>query len=269
MPINAPSVSGRGTTLKIAAATQIPTSGDSTYIARDSRPKIRGGGSGILGLRLEVHGVHDHGGNRNAMNAPRSSQPSLLSPIRSLNSMSACSTNHTRADGEHREAGPVDPPPDLRRSTSCPCPRPLRAGERRIRRGAVGVGAEQVHEQEDEADEDHGTAGLYANPMPMTTALAEWSIQGIERRHWYSDRRVLTRFAPAPTGYLHLGHVVNALHVWETARDRQRPRPVAHRGPRSPAVTPRVRSGDPRRPAWLGFVATATCAPERARPDLS
>ena len=31
---------------------------------------------------------------------------------------------------------------------------------------------------------------------------------------------MITRFAPAPTGFLHLGHVVNALQVWRAAHDR-------------------------------------------------
>jgi glutamyl-tRNA synthetase/glutamyl-Q tRNA(Asp) synthetase len=31
---------------------------------------------------------------------------------------------------------------------------------------------------------------------------------------------LLTRFAPAPTGHLHLGHVLNALYVWGIARER-------------------------------------------------
>jgi glutamyl/glutaminyl-tRNA synthetase len=33
-------------------------------------------------------------------------------------------------------------------------------------------------------------------------------------------RAIISRFAPAPTGFLHLGHVVNAVHVWRETRAR-------------------------------------------------
>ncbi|HET7216589.1 MAG TPA: glutamate--tRNA ligase family protein [Vicinamibacterales bacterium] len=57
-----------------------------------------------------------------------------------------------------------------------------------------------------------------------------------------AERPLLTRFAPAPTGHLHLGHVVNAIYVWGLTRavggrvllriedhDRQRSRPELER----------------------------------------
>lgn len=69
---------------------------------------------------------------------------------------------------------------------------------------------------------------------------------------------VVTRFAPAPTGYLHLGHIRNALYVWDFARvhagsvllriedhDRQRCRPEYEA-----AIHEDL--------AWLGFVPHAT-----------
>jgi glutamyl-tRNA synthetase/glutamyl-Q tRNA(Asp) synthetase len=68
---------------------------------------------------------------------------------------------------------------------------------------------------------------------------------------------IVTRFAPAPTGFLHLGHVLNALWVWETARAA---------GPDS-RVLLRIEDHDRQRSrrayeaailedlAWLGFVA--------------
>ena len=65
---------------------------------------------------------------------------------------------------------------------------------------------------------------------------------------------IVTRFAPSPTGYLHLGHVVNAIYVWGVARamgGRVRLRIEDH---------DRIRSREPFESAiledlaWLGFV---------------
>ena len=66
---------------------------------------------------------------------------------------------------------------------------------------------------------------------------------------------IITRFAPAPTGFLHLGHVVNAIYVWGIARgaggcvllriedhDRKRSRPEYEQ-----AILEDLN--------WLGFVA--------------
>ena len=65
---------------------------------------------------------------------------------------------------------------------------------------------------------------------------------------------MITRFAPSPTGYLHLGHVVNAIYVWGLARamrGRVRLRIEDH---------DRIRSRKPFEDAilddlaWLGFI---------------
>ncbi|MBA3637800.1 MAG: glutamate--tRNA ligase family protein [Acidobacteriota bacterium] len=79
---------------------------------------------------------------------------------------------------------------------------------------------------------------------------------------------ITTRFAPAPTGHLHIGHVVNALYVWETARreggrvllriedhDRQRSRPDYEA-----SILEDL--------AWLGFTADAPPVRQSDRTDI-
>jgi glutamyl-tRNA synthetase/glutamyl-Q tRNA(Asp) synthetase len=78
----------------------------------------------------------------------------------------------------------------------------------------------------------------------------------VNRRSPFDDPLV-TRFAPAPTGHLHLGHVVNALYVWETARregGRVLLRIEDHDAQRS---KPEYEQSILEDLAWLGFAADA------------
>ena len=68
-----------------------------------------------------------------------------------------------------------------------------------------------------------------------------------QRKAPLESDRVLTRFAPAPTGWLHLGHVLNADLVWRLARERARTCTAPHRGPRPRAMPARVRGRHPGR----------------------
>jgi glutamyl-Q tRNA(Asp) synthetase len=79
--------------------------------------------------------------------------------------------------------------------------------------------------------------------------------------------RSTTRFAPSPTGYLHLGHVVNAIYVWGLARAMQGRvllRIEDH---------DRIRSRKPFEDAilddlgWLGFVADDGGEPVRRQSE--
>lgn len=71
------------------------------------------------------------------------------------------------------------------------------------------------------------------------------------------DRPPVTRFAPSPTGYLHLGHVVNAIYVWGVAGalgGRVRLRVEDHDRTRS---RPEFEQALVEDLEWLGFVQGA------------
>lgn len=80
-----------------------------------------------------------------------------------------------------------------------------------------------------------------------------------------SSLPVVTRFAPAPTGYLHLGHVRNAAHVWALAREfggRVLLRIEDHDAERSrPEYVQAIREDL----AWLGFVPDEEVPPQSTR----
>ena len=81
-------------------------------------------------------------------------------------------------------------------------------------------------------------------------------------------RPIISRFAPAPTGFLHLGHIVNAVYVWGVTRaasgrvllriedhDRQRSQPVFEA-----AILEDL--------AWLGFEADGPLVRQSDRGDI-
>jgi glutamyl/glutaminyl-tRNA synthetase len=81
-------------------------------------------------------------------------------------------------------------------------------------------------------------------------------------------RGIISRFAPAPTGYLHLGHVVNAVHVWRETRARGGTvllRIEDHDRQRSRAEFEAAMLDDL---AWLGFAADAPPVRQSERDDI-
>ncbi len=80
--------------------------------------------------------------------------------------------------------------------------------------------------------------------------------------------RPLTRFAPSPTGYIHLGHVVNAVWVWTIARaldGRVLLRIEDHDATR---CRPEYEAALLEDLAWLGLVPDAT-APRQSESDAA
>jgi glutamyl-tRNA synthetase/glutamyl-Q tRNA(Asp) synthetase len=81
-------------------------------------------------------------------------------------------------------------------------------------------------------------------------------------------REMITRYAPAPTGFLHIGHIVNAIYVWGVARSmggRVLLRIEDHDRQRSRAVFAAEILSDL---AWLGFDADDPPVRQSERGDI-
>lgn len=81
-------------------------------------------------------------------------------------------------------------------------------------------------------------------------------------------RAIITRFAPAPTGFLHLGHVVNMIYVWGVARQlggRVLLRIEDHDRQRSRASYERAILDDL---GWLGFAADEPLVRQSGRDQI-
>ena len=66
---------------------------------------------------------------------------------------------------------------------------------------------------------------------------------------------IISRFAPAPTGFLHLGHVVNAAYVWGETAPATGACCCASRITIGSASQPRFEAAILEDLAWLGFAA--------------
>jgi glutamyl-tRNA synthetase/glutamyl-Q tRNA(Asp) synthetase len=88
-------------------------------------------------------------------------------------------------------------------------------------------------------------------------------------------RPIISRFAPAPTGFLHLGHIVNAVYVWGVTRTH-----VAAGSGQTGRVRLRIEDHDRQRSrpefeaailedlAWLGFEADGAPVRQSDRGDI-
>jgi glutamyl-tRNA synthetase/glutamyl-Q tRNA(Asp) synthetase len=70
-----------------------------------------------------------------------------------------------------------------------------------------------------------------------------------------------TRFAPSPTGYMHLGHVVNAIYVWGIARRRGAEVLLRIEDHDRVRCRPEFEAALLEDLAWLGFVSDGGSAP--------